>query len=113
MRISDWSSDVCSSDLFKQEYPTFPKDAFLTSGAPVFNLTKLSERREAAPEIKHRMDYDPIEQKMVPNPRGRLLLYREIDPTMEYTIDRKSVVKGKSVSVRVDLGGRRNIKKKK
>src|SRR3546814_5979522 len=47
-------------ELFKQEYPTFPKDAFLTSGAPVFNLTKLSERREAAPEIKHRMDYDPI-----------------------------------------------------
>src|SRR3546814_12459647 len=27
-------------------------------------------------------------------------------------IDRKSVVEGKSVSVRVDLGGRRNIKKK-
>src|SRR3546814_11565013 len=27
--------------------------------------------------------------------------------------DRKSVVYGKSVSVRVDLGGRRNIKKKK
>src|SRR3546814_16424220 len=28
-------------------------------------------------------------------------------------IDRKSVVSGKSVSVRVDLGGRRHIKKKK
>src|SRR3546814_15650774 len=27
--------------------------------------------------------------------------------------DRKSVVEGKSVSVRVDLGGRRNVKKKK
>src|SRR3546814_18508375 len=27
-------------------------------------------------------------------------------------LDRKSVVKGRSVSVRVDLGGRRNIKKK-
>src|SRR3546814_12083589 len=27
-------------------------------------------------------------------------------------LDRKSVVEGKSVSVRVDLGGRRNIKKK-
>src|SRR3546814_11780120 len=27
-------------------------------------------------------------------------------------VDRKSVVEGKSVSVRVDLGGRRNIKKK-
>src|SRR3546814_15298380 len=31
----------------------------------------------------------------------------------EAIIDRKSVVKGKSVSVRVDLGGRRIIKKKK
>src|SRR3546814_18905613 len=30
-----------------------------------------------------------------------------------YQLDRKSVVKGKSVSVRVDLGGRRIIKKKK
>src|SRR3546814_20749163 len=30
-----------------------------------------------------------------------------------YGIDRKSVVAGKSVSVRVDLGGRRLIKKKK
>src|SRR3546814_13355706 len=29
------------------------------------------------------------------------------------SIDRKSVVEGKSVSVRVDLGGRRSIKKKK
>src|SRR3546814_13800380 len=28
-------------------------------------------------------------------------------------LDRKSVVSGKSVSVRVDLGGRRNIKKKR
>src|SRR3546814_13346250 len=30
-----------------------------------------------------------------------------------YVLDRKSVVSGKSVSVRVDLGGRRVIKKKK
>src|SRR3546814_11794468 len=32
--------------------------------------------------------------------------------TAERLLDRKSVVSGKSVSVRVDLGGRRNIKKK-
>src|SRR3546814_20741895 len=31
---------------------------------------------------------------------------------LEFLEDRKSVVKGKSVSVRVDLGGRRAIKKK-
>src|SRR3546814_20622567 len=34
------------------------------------------------------------------------------DARMPALIDRKSVVKGKSVSVRVDLGGRRIIKKK-
>ncbi|WP_066803358.1 hypothetical protein [Sphingomonas asaccharolytica] len=73
-------------DLFKQEYPTFPEDAFLTSGAPVFNLAKLAARAEQLPEIKHRMDYDPIEHAILPNPRGRLLLFREIEPTMEYTI---------------------------
>src|SRR3546814_12136834 len=37
------------------------------------------------------------------------------EPFMEIRpcLDRKSVGEGKSVSVRVDLGGRRNIKKKK
>lgn len=73
-------------DLFNQEYPTFPKDAFLTSGAPVFNLQKLNDRLENLPDVKHRMDYCPIEQTMVPNPRGRLLLYKELDPAQEYTI---------------------------
>src|SRR3546814_18836343 len=34
------------------------------------------------------------------------------DPDFLRREDRKSVVKGKSVSVRVDLGGRRHIKKK-
>src|SRR3546814_4182688 len=34
-------------------------------------------------------------------------------PTIFMETDRKSVVSGKSVSVRVDLGGRRIIKKKK
>jgi hypothetical protein len=73
-------------DLFKQEYPTFPKDAFLTSGAPVFNLEYLYEQIEAAPDIKHRMEYDPIEGVMGPDPRGRLFMYHEVDPAEEYTI---------------------------
>lgn len=74
------------ANLFKQEYPTFPDDAFLTSGSPVFNLEKLHDRRENLPDILHRMDYDPLEGCFVPNPIGRLFLYREIDPNMEYTI---------------------------
>src|SRR3546814_18207511 len=42
--------------------------------------------------------------------RGAL---EDIDQRRERAIDRKSVVSGKSVSVRVDLGGRRIIKKQK
>src|SRR3546814_19685723 len=42
--------------------------------------------------------------EMVQDKKGRIVLL---------TKDRKSVVKGRSVSVRVDLGGRRIIKKKK
>src|SRR3546814_20566118 len=48
------------------------------------------------------------------------LSYETTDPTIDSQIvnlkasgDRKSVVSGKSVSVRVDIGGRRSIKKKK
>src|SRR3546814_21149915 len=39
------------------------------------------------------------------------VLVQQIDPIAKR--DRKSVVSGKGVSVRVDLGGRRDIKKKK
>src|SRR3546814_11595834 len=42
-----------------------------------------------------------------------LCLTRQGVPTLPRTEDRKSVVEGKSVSVRVDLGGRRIINKNK
>jgi hypothetical protein len=73
-------------DLFKQEYPTFPKDAFLTSGSPVFNLEKLAQRKDALPDIKHRMEYSPLDEEFSPDPRGRLFLFAEINPAMEYTM---------------------------
>src|SRR3546814_13148103 len=72
MRISDWSSDVCSSDL----YYTGPAAALCLSCASTRSRQAIS--RPAA---------------------------------MINGADRKSVVLGKSVSVRVDLGGRRLIKK--
>src|SRR3546814_964917 len=64
VRISDWSSDVCSSDL--------PFNPYAVSKHAAFEAT-----------VNFREAYG----------------------------DRKSVVSGKSVSVRVDLGGRRTIKK--
>src|SRR3546814_12713979 len=48
-------------------------------------------------------------------PRGKRLRRHEMRNVFDYgrfLPDRKSVVEGKSVSVRVDLGGRRIIKKK-
>src|SRR3546814_9701314 len=67
MRISDWSSDVCSSDLDEEV---------------------VVEQREAK-----RGEQEGIEFGQTPRSEERRV--------------------GKSVSVRVDLGGRRIIKKKK
>src|SRR3546814_10540429 len=89
MRISDWSSDVCSSDLCQPSviisaasshtirscHPGFMR------GLPALPAAAASRRCRGAPAT--------------PAP-----------------VDRKSAVEGKSVSVRVDLGGRRIIKKK-
>src|SRR3546814_6802437 len=77
MRISEWSSDVCSSDLRRRP----------ASGCSACDPVPAhrQSRRDRLPHHPHR-----------PPPR-----------------DRKSVVSGKSVSVRVVLGGRRIIKQKK
>src|SRR3546814_18145711 len=87
MRISDWSSDVCASDL-------------LGVGA-CLKRCALYRSPTPTPPLKGRglFRHDPIR----PCP-GRHRTARR---------DRKRVVKGKSVSVRVDLGGRRIIQKKK
>src|SRR3546814_15154255 len=79
MRISDWSSDVCSSDLGPHR------------DMPVL----VGKARLAQPQARRVDD-------------GR---DRRHDTALSAP-DRKSVVSGKSVSVRVDLGGRRIIKKK-
>src|SRR3546814_16690133 len=88
MRISDWSSDVCSSDLARQQVPEEVAAAY--GGA-----------RSFGPDYIIPAPFDPRLIEEVPLAVARA------------AIDRKGVVSGKSVSVRVDLGGRRVIKKKK
>src|SRR3546814_20240080 len=93
MRISDWSSDVCSSDLaslvVRVKMPTIPTREW--KQMPFFMV---------AASHSPLLDFPARESSSVLN----------ILAALE---DRKSVVLGKSVSVRVDLGGRRSIKKKK
>src|SRR3546814_18921995 len=87
MRISDWSSDVCSSDLSLQ-----PQQRSADEQTELYNVDRVSKSEG--------LDGLPAD-------------YSKLPPQVpELGPDRKSVVSGKSVSVRVDLGGRRNIKKK-
>src|SRR3546814_18877323 len=95
MRISDWSSDVCSSDL----------DAMAVHAEPALHVEREFELAEF---IAIGGDDQRALGAIADGDAGRGLdLGGELRP------DRKSVVSGKSVSVRVDLGGRRIIKKKK
>src|SRR3546814_14894050 len=114
MRISDLSSDVCSSDLFFRiaagqdgghQYPIarfdrHPVDLLLLDAGPK------GARRPERPQQFHKAGLD--ECRVVAQPPLMLGVLGQMAE-----VDRKRVGWGKSVSVRVDLGGRRMIKKKK
>src|SRR3546814_15782350 len=82
MCIRDWSSDVCSSDLGPRE-PLIMRGLFFAV-------------------------VDEADSIFIDEARTPLLLSAEL-PADE---DRNSDVSGQSVSVRVDLGGRRILKQK-
>lgn len=71
-------------DLFKQEYPFEPDEAFLTTGRPVFDPEQLVSRmRELdGPIYRMALEIDRWER----HPVGELSLYREIDPGETYYI---------------------------
>src|SRR3546814_14183168 len=134
MRISDWSSDVCSSDLetrADRECLTVGDEAVVAAvrihdrqpldavplGAALGDIGDAAVEegrfarqaridgigafmRRAAPVGG--LDFEPLANQLAAE-RG----------IIQIAADRQSVVSGKSVSVRVDLGGRRIIKKKK
>src|SRR3546814_17802752 len=90
MRISDWSSDVCSSDLVV--------------------ATDLMQAQLGAIEIQRRVDVGHPDHGVQVFHAGFPSSIRRSAGVWPAARDRKSVVSGKSVSVRVDLGGRRIIK---
>src|SRR3546814_17782740 len=117
MRISDWSSDVCSSDLRhaarlrllavaahgagQLQRPLLRRAAAedaLPAGAPARPAWRTAPRRPAVPLAP------PLARALGKLPAG--------DARTRGAGDRKSVVWGKSVSVRIALGCRRIIKTK-
>src|SRR3546814_12929649 len=104
MRISDWSSDVCSSDL--------PGDArdFV---ADLKQRIVGDEERVIALRWRQKMHHHQrVRRDLLCGDAKPLHRLGQSRQCARHPVDRKSVVEGKSVSVRVDLGGRRNIKKK-
>src|SRR3546814_16493075 len=101
MRISDWSSDVCSSDLLRapgsradHRLAAQPRRAWSFWGLP-------GAAGRSRPHLP-----------AAPGARAPHRLRREDQPRAGGQRDRKSDVEGKRVSVRVDPGGSRLLTKK-
>src|SRR3546814_20256307 len=102
MRISDWSSDVCSSDLQRQRQQRRGQ-ALVALGDVFVEVARIGD-------VLGRVQQVVDEQLVLIAERALHLLAHGAE--IDGVADRKSVVTGKSVLVRVDLGGRRIIKKK-
>src|SRR3546814_20338189 len=97
MRISDWSSDVCSSDLRVDGGEVTELPGHRTCPQYCTGHQGLTFSRRVS------------DSAMTMSSRSGVTIAAPVSGPP----DRKRVVSGKSVSVRVDLGGRRIIKKKK
>src|SRR3546814_18545952 len=102
MRISDWSSDVCSSDL--DDHVAAVEQC---QGLALARQAHADRAMQQVPvEGVHRLaEFEHYVLGDVDQQRHRA--------DAAAAPDRKSVGEGKSVAVRVDLGGRRIIKKNK
>src|SRR3546814_18909018 len=96
MRISDWSSDVCSSDLSSVGAMSLIREALAVALLLPDPTSRGSEAGSGQPH-----QTPETTDKASGSPRS--------DSSVK--ADRKRVVKGKSVSVLLDLGGRRIINK--
>src|SRR3546814_18495791 len=96
MRISDWSSDVCSSDL--SAFPPLPAHRRLKIFSGVHPETP------PCPYRAHRQPAPAPCEKPFGAPAKPAAPARMRQPSKQ---NRKSVENGRSVSVRVDLGGGR------
>src|SRR3546814_14849910 len=111
MRISDWSSDVCSSDLtlttFRIRFRMGKRSNNSISPTPTSMI--ISVKPMPTPSACGTVRRRP---KLAPDAISIILFGPGVIEVANAT-DRKSVVEGKRVSVRVVLGGSRHIKKKK
>src|SRR3546814_14521069 len=115
MRISYWSSDVCSSDLDQDRAARVPAERRQHLAREVLGLVGDDAPARAVGLDRGEHVLDAVERPAVQADLAFVGVQERLDQRLAGSfveLDRKSVVEGKSVSVRVDLGGRRNLKKK-
>src|SRR3546814_20544112 len=123
MRIGYWSSDVCSADLRSRAAAL---GGFSRAGRSAQDCVQPPRRPAGQGAAVLNADPLPIGERVgrggsafeakppPPRPRAGDVFHPDAcGTTALVNSDRKSVVSGKRVSVRLDLGGRRYIKKKK
>src|SRR3546814_18076660 len=105
MRISDWSSDVCSSDLGCRKIADLRWRGGIVAGDDVDEATAEKIRRALNRAVAWLSESEE---------RSRADLLRDLAPELRETgllpEDRKCVVEAKMVRVRVEAGGRRIMK---
>src|SRR3546814_11764507 len=120
MRISDWSSDVCSSDLCSGKSSPEPGGAFgsatITGHGSLTETTLPTGKVVPSAAYCGGVGFSPSPGHSTNSPMIVASATRASEVSRknrDTNPDRKSVVSGKSVSVRVDLGGRRHMNKKR
>src|SRR3546814_16219057 len=111
MRISDWSSDVCSSDLRRLVEAARERRHSVRVLDPLRCYMRISvEGFDLRYKGRPIAGYNAV----IPHIGASITRYGNavLHPFELMGRDRKSVVSGKRGSERVDLGGRRIIKKK-
>src|SRR3546814_18806235 len=119
MRISDWSSDVCSSDLIvpASRLVVPVSETRVPPGERGSQFSARSRPASPVPEgisetMSDASSVMPADDRLRADPKRLARWCHPVrsEPTFPFG-DRKSVDVGKSVSVRVALGGRRVVKK--
>src|SRR3546814_15117546 len=117
MRISDWSSDVCSSDLDNAgSKDVHCRERSVAQGAGLLLAAgcRLARHERRLPPLGS--DWHLSVAVLLPGQGGGQVA-RRADPATAFLraggtlLDEKGLGEGKSVAVRVKLGGRRRLKK--
>src|SRR3546814_18162303 len=109
LRISDWSSDVCSSDLGLAA--TLERAGFRLGRLKTGTPPRLDGRTIDYAGLQEQVGDDPPELFSTLTPG---ITQPQVSCHLPHTSeDRKDVLEGKSVAVRVELSGARNEQTKK